>query len=114
MSQVITTVAGATWLFQGNGGPALNAPLGTLGGVVTDSSGNAYVSDRDNNMVVKVSPAGILTVFAGNGLCGSSGDGGPATGAALCFPLGLAFDSSGNLFIADTSGHRIRRVSPGG
>src|SRR6266478_3667891 len=76
-AQIITTAAGTTWLFQGNGKPAVNAPLGFLWGVVTDSANNVYVADGDNDIVVKISPAGILTVFAGNGLCGSSGDGGP-------------------------------------
>jgi DNA-binding beta-propeller fold protein YncE len=69
-----------------------------------------YVADRDNNLVVKVS-SGVMTVVAGNGIPGFSGDGGPATGASLNDPKSVAVDSSGNLYIADTTNSRIRKVS---
>ncbi|MCX6617682.1 MAG: hypothetical protein NTZ98_16480 [Acidobacteria bacterium] len=67
LGQVITTVAGSSWVFRGNGGLATKAPLGQIGGVATDAADNVYVADPDNNIVVKVSPAGILTVVAGTG-----------------------------------------------
>jgi hypothetical protein len=76
-------VAGSTWVFRGDGGPAVNAPLGQVCGVAVDSAGNVFATDSDNCLVVKVSPSGTLKVVAGNGVCGFSGDGGPATAASL-------------------------------
>jgi uncharacterized protein (TIGR03437 family) len=111
---VITTVAGTTWRFTGDGGPATNAPLGELRGITVDAAGNLFAADIDNDIVVKISPAGILTVVAGNGTQGFSGDGGPATGAQLYNPHGVALDATGNLYIAHRSNHRIRKVSPTG
>ena len=109
---VITTVAGTTWRFTGDGGPATNAPLGELRGIAVDAAGNLFAADASNNVVVKISPAGILTVVAGNGTAGFSGDGGPATSAQLNRPWGVAVDATGNVYIADNQ--RIRRVSPTG
>jgi uncharacterized protein (TIGR03437 family) len=111
-AQVITTVAGGDWVFRGDGGLAINAPLGWVESVASDAAGNVYAVDPDNHIVVKVSPAGILTVVAGNGLSGVSGDGGPATSASLASPHGVAVDATGNVYIADLG--RIRKVSPGG
>ena len=65
-------------------------------------------------MVQKISPTGQVTIFAGNGQQGFSGDGGPAISASLNFPNGLAVDSQGNVYIADTSNGRVRRVRPDG
>jgi sugar lactone lactonase YvrE len=111
---IITTVAGSTWAFRGDGGPATNAPLGHLGGVAVDAAGNIYASDQDNSRVVKISPAGILTVVAGNGAKGFSGDGGPATSATLWGPIGVAVDAAGSVYIADFNNYRIRAVSRSG
>ncbi len=113
-AQVITTVAGAPWSFQGDGKPAINAPLGQVSSALVDSSGNVYVSDPNNNRVMKISPSGTLTVVAGNGLCGLSGNDGPATAAALCSPYGLALDATGNLLVVERYANRIRKVSPAG
>jgi len=110
---VITTVAGSTWVFRGDAGPATSAPLGHMQGVAVDAAGNVYASDIGNSLVVKVSPSGILTVVAGNGVGGFSGDGGPATNASLT-PAGVAVDAAGNLYVADTDNNRIRKVSPSG
>src|SRR5262249_39412972 len=85
-----------------------------------DGAGNLYVSDWKHNRVRKVSPDGIITTVAGSGPTTSeapgdyTGDGGPATAARLYYPTGLAADAAGNLFIADTGNHRIRKVSPDG
>jgi uncharacterized protein (TIGR03437 family) len=114
----INTIAGCTWAFTGDGGPATQAPLG-LGGprqahggpipdVAVDSAGNVFVADPKNFLVVKIAPSGILTVIAGNGREGFSGDGGPATAASLMVPSGLAVDSAGSLYIADNC--RIRKI----
>jgi len=113
----ISTVAGSTWVFCCNGGPGVNATLGTLSGVAVDSAGNIYAFDSDNNFAVRVTPAGVLAIVAGNGTSGFSGDGGPATNAAFGDPpnaSGLAADAAGNLFIADTANNRVRKVAPNG
>jgi uncharacterized protein (TIGR03437 family) len=81
-------------------------------GLAVDSSGNIY--DVENNTVKRVAPSGNVTVVAGNGTAGFSGDGGAATSAQLNLPLGVAVDSTGNLYIADYLNGRIRRVDPNG
>jgi sugar lactone lactonase YvrE len=113
MAQVITTVAGTTFSFPALPLAAVNAPLGNVSAVATDTKGNLYVADSDNSLVLRITPDGTLSVVAGNGTAGSSGDGGSATGASLNTPAGLAVDSAGNLYIAETSSHRIRKVSNG-
>jgi sugar lactone lactonase YvrE len=111
---VITTVAGTDWIYRGETGPALNAPLGQMRGVALDAAGNLFAADAGNHLVVKMSPSGVLTAAAGNGVAGFSGDGGPATSASLSGPAAVALDAAGNLYIADSSNNRIRRVSPSG
>ena len=110
----ISTVAGSTWNFYGNGGPATAAPLGILQAVTMDSAGNVYGADAGNNIIVKISPAGTLTVVAGNGAAGYGGDGGPATAAQLNFPSDMAVYAAGNLYIADSLNNRIRKVDAAG
>jgi len=110
---VITTVAGnGTQGFSGDGGPATSAQLGSPFGVAVDSAGNLYIADEGKNRVRKVSN-GVITTVAGNGVGGFGGDGGPATSAQLLFPFGVAVDSAGNLYIADTGNNRVRKVSNG-
>jgi uncharacterized protein (TIGR03437 family) len=77
-----------------------------------DASGNIYIADCGNYRVRKVSPSGIITLFAGNGTAEDSGDGGQATQAALSYLYGVAVDNAGNVFI--TSGLYVRKVSPSG
>ncbi len=111
---VITTIAGGAWVFRGDGGPATSAPLGQTRAVAVDWAGHVFVADSDNHLVAKISPAGNLTVVAENGICCFSGDGRPATSASLYQPFGVAIDTVGNLYIADTFNRRIRKVNPGG
>ena len=111
---VITTVAGSAWVFRGDGGPAVDAPLGNTSGVGVDATGAVYATDNGNCLVVKILPSGVLRVVAGSGICGYSGDGGPATAASLRSPSGVAVDPAGNLYIADADNARIRQVSPAG
>ncbi len=114
-SGIITTVAGnGSSGFGGDGGPATSAQLHSPRGVALDSSGNLFIADADNYRIRKVSPSGIITTVAGNGSSGYGGDGGPATSALLDFPVGVAVDSAGNLFIADDGDSRIREVSSSG
>jgi sugar lactone lactonase YvrE len=113
---IITTVAGSgTEGFSGDGGPATSAQLNSPTGIAADAAGNLFIADWGNSRVRKVSPDGIITTVAGaGGCCGSFDDGIPATRAQLGGPVGLALDTSGNLFIADYSHNRIRKVSPDG
>jgi uncharacterized protein (TIGR03437 family) len=100
--------------YSGDGGPAVNAQLDGPYGVAVDASGNVYIADELNDRIRKVSPSGIITTVAGTGAAGFSGDGGPATQAQLHFPLNVAVDASGNLYIADLFNNRVRKVSPAG
>src|SRR5262249_38915215 len=111
----ISTVAGTGRLpFAGSGGVAINARLIQPKGIAVDSAGNTYVSDSYYQQVFQISPGGTITVYAGNGLPGFSGDGGPATAAQLYNPQDLAVDSAGNLYICDYTNSRVRKVSPSG
>ena len=110
---VITTVAGNGKAgFGGDNGPATSAQLWGPTAVAADPAGNLYISDGFNHRVRRVS-SGVITTVAGNGIAGFSGDNGPATTAQLNYPDGLAMDSAGNLYIADSSNHRVRKVSNG-
>lgn len=113
-AQTISTVVGTNWTFPPAPLPAIQAPLGQAGSAVFDPAGNYYLADPSNNLVVKVSASGVLSVTAGNGSPGYSGDNGPATSAQLSAPSGVALDSSGNLFIADTNNNVIREVTAAG
>jgi uncharacterized protein (TIGR03437 family) len=109
---VITTVAGnGTNGYGGDNGPATSAQLSEPHGVALDSSGNLYITSIGNSRVRKVSN-GVIATVAGNGTSGYSGDNGPATSAELYWPFGVAPDSSGNLYIADTGNDRIRVLTP--
>jgi uncharacterized protein (TIGR03437 family) len=100
--------------FGGDGIQATSSSFAQPQGLALDQSGNLYVSDPGDNRIRKISPAGVISTFAGNGTAGFSGDGGAATQAKLNFPQGIAFDSNGDLIIADRVNNRLRMVSPGG
>ena len=120
---IITTVAGngtrgpdsagtIVGSYGGDGGPARDAALNHPTCVIVDPVGNLYIADRDNYRIRKVQAAtGVITTVAGSGSYGFSGDGGPATSAALAQPSGLALDAEGNLYISDTGNNRVRMVS---
>jgi len=115
-NNTITRVAGVSTVrgYSGDGGPATSAQLNYPERIAIDSVGNIYFADESNSRVRKVTIAtGIITTIAGNGTFAYSGDGGPATSASLNFPVGLAFDGAGNLYIADAGNNRIRRVAAG-
>jgi sugar lactone lactonase YvrE len=100
--------------FSGDGGPAAKAHLNVPYGLAVDARGNLYVADRNNNRVRRIDRHGIITTFAGTGAPGFSGDGGSAKAAKLNSPVGLAIDTAGNLYIADSGNNRVRRVDPHG
>src|SRR5579871_1546823 len=110
----ITTLAGTDYVFNGGGKPATDAPLGLVSAVILDRNGNPVIADPDNCIVFRINSDGSVTVLAGNGLKGFSGEGGPATSASLDSPVAVAFDASGNLYIADAGNVRIRKVTPSG
>ncbi|HTA84565.1 MAG TPA: SMP-30/gluconolactonase/LRE family protein [Bacteroidia bacterium] len=113
---IITTVAGnGTKGYAGDNAAATAAKLNNPSGVAAlDVAGNLYIADQDNNRVRMVSAGGTITTVAGNGSYGYSGDNAAATAAELAVPMGVALDASGNLYIADNSNSRIRKVSTGG
>jgi sugar lactone lactonase YvrE len=112
---IITTVAGnSTAGYSGDGGPAVNASLEPPTGVAVDAAGNLFIADYWNNWIRQVDTNGIITTVAGDDFYGYSGDGGPATNASLAAPFGVAVDTAGNLFIADTYNGRIREVNTNG
>jgi uncharacterized protein (TIGR03437 family) len=114
---ITTAVGNGTRNYSGDGGPASVAQMGQPGGLLFDAAGNLYVADLGNPVVRKISPAGIVSVVAGNGTSGFSGDGGPATSAQLAlsgFSFSMAMDGAGNLYLADSVNRRIRKVASNG
>ncbi|MFI5141246.1 MAG: gliding motility-associated C-terminal domain-containing protein [Bacteroidia bacterium] len=112
---IITTVAGNGMIgFGGDGGQATNAQLNSPQAITFDAAGNLYISITDTytGRVRKVNSAGIITTVAGGGT-GALGDGGQAT-AATINPFGITFDTAGNLYIADYTNSRIRKVNTAG
>ena len=109
---IITTVAGnGTFGFNGDGGLATDAWMRDPVGVAVDSAGNLFITDQNNQRIRRVDAAtGTMSTVAGSGTFGFGGDGGLATDASLSRPTGAALDSAGNLFIADQSNQRVRRV----
>src|SRR5438034_1278138 len=110
---VITTIAGnGNCCFSGDGGPATAAGLDYCLNVAVDIAGNVFTAEPCNNHRVRRVDAttGIITPVARSGGQGFSRDGGPAIAAQLYEPLGLAFDTAGNLFVADAWNYRVRRV----
>ena len=114
-SNTITTIAGnyaAGCAYNGNGSPATNFALCHPEGLAMDHSGNLYIADEINSVIRKLVPStSTISNYAGNATAGYSGDGGPAVNAELYYPVSVALDNSGNLFIADTSNYRIREVT---
>ena len=110
----ISTVAGTgTASFADDGRPAAAASLNFPTAVAVDGDGNLYIADFSNGRVRKVR-AGTISTVAGNGLFKYGGDGAAATSAFLDQPLGVAADSDGDFYIADTENHRIRKVTSDG
>ncbi len=119
---IISTFAGGDLVALGDGGPATKARLdfGPVfhAGLAADNAGNLYIADSGDSRVRMVDTHGTITTVAGNsmslGIGSFSGDGGKATSAGLNSPVGVALDSAGNLYIADTGNNRVRKVDTSG
>jgi len=111
-SGIITTVAGTTGGYSGDGGAATAAQINYPTDVKVDASGNIFICDWANHFIRKVNSAGIISTIAGGGSV--LGDGGAATAGMLDNPKGICLDASGNLYIADYGHSRIRKVDAGG
>lgn len=110
----LTTIAGDGQAgYTGDGAAAASARLNAPSGVMIDSNGVIYIADTGNNVVRKIGTDGNISTFAGMGPAGWANDGGLATKALLHGPTGLAIDTAGNVYIADSGNHLIRKVSAG-
>ncbi|MFI5161292.1 MAG: gliding motility-associated C-terminal domain-containing protein [Sphingobacteriales bacterium] len=108
---IFTVIAGSTT--QGNtNGAGTAASFNTPIGIAVDASGNLYVADELNNLIRKITPAGVVTTFAGSGAQAETD--GTGTSAAFNRPIGIAVDANGNVFVADYGGNKIRKISPAG
>ena len=112
--RITTKVGDGTAGFSGDGAPSTAARVSAPAGLAADAAGNIYIADAGNNRIRKIDVAGVITTVAGTGVAGFSGDGGKATLAQLNDPLGVAVDAAGNLYIADETNSRIRRVDVSG
>jgi sugar lactone lactonase YvrE len=112
---VITTFAGnGQSAYLGDGGPALYASLSGPQGVAVDKAGDLFISDSSNYVVRKIDVNGTITTIAGDNQQGYSGDGAIATAAQLSYPLGVAVDDAGNVYIADGQNYVVRKVGTDG
>ncbi len=112
-----TTPKIATFVGSSKGpycGASSTSPLSSPGALAFDSKGNLYVADYNSSTVRMITTAGVVSTFAGTGTYGNTGDGGAASKAALAYPVTLAFDAAGNLYIGDEGNNNIRKVDTGG
>src|SRR5207253_753443 len=113
LTGIVTTVAGTGGDdgYTGDGGPATLAKMNDPTGIAVDKSGNMYIADSENQVIRKVdAKTRIITTFAGNGVRGYTGDGGPATAATFNAPFALTVDSQGNVYVADFFNSAIRKI----
>ena len=113
--EIITFAGNGTTIYNGGGHQATATCISSPNSIATDDSGNIYISDEGNHVIWKVNKSGIASVVAGNESKGSgySGDGGPAT-AATFDPNGLSVDKAGNIYVADASNNRVRKINTAG
>src|SRR5204863_670012 len=108
---IIGTIAGAGLSgFAGDGGPASAARLMSPSNVAADAAGNLYIADKGNNRTRKVSADGMITTVAGTGTPGFGTVGAPAVQSRLSSPSGIAIDTKGTLYIADTNNSTVETI----
>ena len=112
-SATVTTFAGIAGLNGYNDGAAASAQFYSPAGLVADVQGNLYVSDLGNNVIRKITPAGVVSTYAGNGTPGYV-DGVATTAAEFKGPRGLAIDAAGNIYVADRGNNLIRKITTAG
>jgi sugar lactone lactonase YvrE len=113
-SRTVNTTAGTgSSGYTGDTGPATAATLADPAAVAYDTHGNLYLADANNHVIREISTSGIITTIAGTGIEGYAGDGAAATSALLDTPTGVAVDTNGNVYIADSHNHRIREITNG-
>ena len=108
---VVTTLAGAAGLAGSADGPGADARFNYPEGVAVDSNGNVYVADTNNSLIRKITGAGVVTTFAGTAEQLGTEDG-KGVAARFYYPIGVAVDSSGYVYVADTENHTIRKITP--
>lgn len=113
-NSLITEFSTAQWVFTADGARGIDAPLYQVQSLNTDTNGRVIFADPGNHVVLQINSDGTVTVLAGNGLEGFSGDGGPAVAASLNRPSDAVMDGAGNLYIYDEFNYRIREVTPDG
>jgi uncharacterized protein (TIGR03437 family) len=114
-SAAISTVAGnGGYSYSGDGGAAAKAELYLPQAAAVDALGNRYIADSGNHVVRKIAASGIISTLAGTGAAGYGGDGASGAKAQLNTPTGVAADKLGNVYIADSGNHRVRRVASDG
>ena len=111
---IISTFAGGGFSYPSNGVAATSVILYSPTSVKVDNAGNVYVVDQEFAQVFKINSSGILTIFAGNGTTGFSGDGGPAVSATFYYPRGLAVDATGDVYVSDVENNRVRMINTSG
>jgi hypothetical protein len=97
---------------MGDGGPAIKAQLGFTSSLAVDVAGNIFLADLIGARVRKIGLDGVINTIGGDGIPGYSGDGGPATKATINYPLGLATDGAGNVYLSDFN-QAVRVLRPG-
>lgn len=111
----ITSIAGTGLAtFSGDGGPASAAAVNYPWGIAVDASNNIYIADQLNCRVRKIDASGNMSTITGTGSCFIGGDGGPASSARVQYPIGVACDASGNIYIADNGNNRVRKINSSG
>jgi uncharacterized protein (TIGR03437 family) len=110
LGMISTFAAGATFRAPGDGGPPTSAHLDAPSALALDAASNLYVADRDDHRVRRVS-ASVIVTLAGIGFPGSGGDGGFAICAQLDQPEGIALHPSGDIWISESAGNRLRRIT---
>jgi len=114
-SGIITTIAGTgTQGYSGDNGQATAAMINTPVGLAFDAMGNLFITEEEGYRIRKVNTNGIITTIAGTGTAGYSGDNGFATSAQLNTPIEITFDNKDNLYFADETNNRIRKINTAG